>query len=199
MGSVAFGAFILAVIWAIQIVMLYIEKKMRDAGLAKNKFMELLFKYIHCCLACFERLIKFLNKQAFIQVALTGKSFCPAAWAGFLVILHHMVDFSLLSFLGNAFMLIAILVISCGSGALAWLLIRSTSYMDQISSIWFPVVLVVIMGYLIGKIFSSVYMVACYAILQCFYVDLELNKASNKPPRHTPSELKDFIERSKND
>lgn len=121
MGSVAFGAFILAVIWAIQIIMLYIEKKMKDAGVAKNKFMELLFKYIHCCLACFERLIKFLNKQAFIQVALTGKSFCGAAWAAFLVILHHMVDFSLLSFLGNAFMFIAILVISFGSGALALL------------------------------------------------------------------------------
>jgi len=32
MGSIAFGSFILAVVWAIQIVFLYIEKKMKDTG-----------------------------------------------------------------------------------------------------------------------------------------------------------------------
>lgn len=81
---------------------------MKDAGAAKNKIIGYIFACIQCCLQCFERLIKFLNKQAYIQIAITGKSFCPAAWAGFMIVLQHMVDFMLLGFIGNAFMYIAI-------------------------------------------------------------------------------------------
>jgi len=108
-----------------------------------------------------------------------------------------MVDFSLLAFIGNGFVYIGVLLISGGSGFLIWLILRSTEYFEKVSSIWFPIVLVSALGWMVGKVFSSVYMVACYAILQCFYVDCELNKGSNKPPRNTPTELKDFVEQAK--
>jgi len=198
LGSIAFGSFILAVVWAIQLIFLYIEKKMRDSGAAKNRCVEILFKYIHYCLACFERLIQFLNKQAYIQVALTGKSFCASAWAGFCVIMNHLVDFSLLALIGNGFMYLAVILICAGSAACAWCVMTYTDYFDESSSMWFPIVLVAIIGWMIGKLFASVYMVACYAILQCFYVDCEIQKGSNRPPRFTPSELKNFVERAKN-
>ena len=68
MGSVAFGAFILAVVWLIQIVVGYIHQKLRDSGATSNKCIECLMKYAHYCLRCFERCIQFLNKMAFIQV-----------------------------------------------------------------------------------------------------------------------------------
>lgn len=95
-------------------------------------------------------------------------------------------------------MYVGILLTCCGSAALVWLILRSTSYMDQVNSIWFPVILVFLLGWVVGKVFSNVYMVACYGILQCFYVDCELNKGSNKPPRNTPEELKTFVEAAKN-
>jgi hypothetical protein len=50
---------------------------------------------------------------------------------------------------------------------------------------------------MIAKLFTSVYMVSCYAILQSFYTDQELQKGKGGPPRHTPVELMDFIERAK--
>jgi hypothetical protein len=198
LGSIAFGSFILAVVWAIQIVMLYIEKKMRDSGAAKNKCVEILFKYVHYCLACFERLIKFLNKQAFIQVALTGENFCSSAWRGFLVVMNHLVDFSLLALIGNGFMFLAVLLVCIGSTFAAWCAMTYTDLFEEASSLWFPVVFVAIIGWMIGKLFASVYMVACYAILQCFYVDVEIQKGANRPPRFTPTELKNFVERAKN-
>jgi len=96
MGSIAFGSFILAVIWAIQIIMAYIDRKMKNAQ-AANTCIRYMFKCIHCCLACFERFIQFLNKQAYIQVALTNSSFCTSAWKAFVIILSHMIDFTMLS------------------------------------------------------------------------------------------------------
>lgn len=68
MGSIAFGSFILMVVWAIQIFFAVLEYYMKDK-VGKNCCVKLMFKYIHCCLACFERLIQFLNKQGYIQVA----------------------------------------------------------------------------------------------------------------------------------
>jgi hypothetical protein len=68
MGSIAFGSFILAMVWAIQIIFAYIERKMKDSGAGKNPFVRFLLAYVRRCLACFERLVQFLNKQAYFQV-----------------------------------------------------------------------------------------------------------------------------------
>merc|ERR1711976_282151 len=163
MGSIAFGSFILAVIWAIQIIMAYIDRKMKDAQ-AKNKCIELVFKYVHCCLACFEKCIQFLNKQAYIQVALTNKNFCSSAWKAFTVVLSHMVDFSMLALIGNFFMYIAIILISFGTAAICWLVLTQANLFSSLSSIWFPIILCGVEGFVIAKIFTSIYLVACYAI-----------------------------------
>ena len=32
-----------------------------------------------CCLDCFHRFVKFINENAYIQVALTGENFCTSA------------------------------------------------------------------------------------------------------------------------
>jgi len=192
-GSIAFGSFILAVIWGIQIIMAYIDRKMKDAK-ESNKCIKIMFSYVHACLACFERFIQFLNKQAYIQVALTSKSFCPAAINAFTVILNHMVDFSMLALIGNFFMYIATVLIMFGSAAIIWLIMTQTEIFDTISSVWFPIVLTLIQGFVIGKIFTSIYMVACYAILQCFYVLAALNSA--EAAKFAPNELKDFVERA---
>lgn len=195
MGSIAFGSFILASIWAIQIIMAYIDKKMKDAK-AHNCCTKCIFSYIHCCLACFERFIQFLNKQAYIQVALTNKSFCPAAWKAFTVILNHMGDFSMLSLIANFFVVVATVLVMFGSSAIIWVILTHTAWFNVLSSIWFPIIICMIQGWVVGKIFSSIYMVACYAILQCFYVLSALN--SVEAQKYAPSELQDFIERSKN-
>jgi len=68
LGSIALGSFLLAVVWAVRLIMAYIHKKLKDVGATKNKLVECLMNVIHCFLACFERFIRFVNKQAFIYV-----------------------------------------------------------------------------------------------------------------------------------
>lgn len=67
-GSIAVGSFMIAIIWAIRLIMAYIHKKLKDSGATKNKFIDYFMKCVHCCLHCFERFIRFVNKQAFIYV-----------------------------------------------------------------------------------------------------------------------------------
>ena len=44
---------------------------------------------IRCCLACCHRFIKFMNKNAYIQVALTGKNFCDSGMNAMALALKH--------------------------------------------------------------------------------------------------------------
>eukprot|EP01047_Picozoa_sp_COSAG01_P107777 COSAG01_NODE_36759_length_512_cov_38.808717_1_plen_47_part_10 len=37
---------------------------------------------LNCCVACFERLIKYLTETAFIQIAIWGTPFCKSAISG---------------------------------------------------------------------------------------------------------------------
>lgn len=46
-------------------------------------------------------------------------------------------------------------------------------------------------------LFVEVYLVACYAILHCYYVDLKLSEVSGGVPRNAPQELKSFLKRKK--
>ena len=67
MGTIAFGSFILAIVWMIQIIMTYIQKKMKETA-GTNGCVKCMIGYVQYCLHCFERCIQFLNKQAYIQV-----------------------------------------------------------------------------------------------------------------------------------
>jgi len=62
MGSVAFGSLILAIVQVIRIVFNYLANKME--GAKDNPLVKLMICCINCMLACLERFVKFLNKNA---------------------------------------------------------------------------------------------------------------------------------------
>lgn len=73
MGTAAFGSFIIAVIKTIRAVVMYLQKKAKKSN---NKIMQAILCCIQCCLWCVEKCMKFLNKNAYIQTAIFGYSFC---------------------------------------------------------------------------------------------------------------------------
>jgi hypothetical protein len=62
---------------------------------------------------CLDRCVKFLTKNAYIQVAIRNKSFCPGAWTAFLLILKNAGRFAVLTSIGGIFMIIGRLIIVC--------------------------------------------------------------------------------------
>ena len=86
LGSVAFGSFILAVVQFIKWWLYWLEKQ---AEASKNGIMKRIAQTLRCCVTCFEKFIKFLNKNAYIQIALLGKKFCYAAKDAFWLIFRN--------------------------------------------------------------------------------------------------------------
>ena len=70
-GSLAFGSFLLALIWMIRIIFEYWRKKMESLAPGENKCMKCMVCMVRCCLDCLNRCIKFINRNAYIQVIIS--------------------------------------------------------------------------------------------------------------------------------
>ncbi|EGR28329.1 solute carrier family 44 protein member 2, putative [Ichthyophthirius multifiliis] len=112
LGSLAFGSFILAIVQFIRVILAYIEQQMKNLGQKQNKLVVCLVKCLQCYMGCFERFIKFLNEQAYIQIALVGKSFCSAAKDGLSLVWCNADRFSLVYGIGGAFIFVGKIFIS---------------------------------------------------------------------------------------
>lgn len=194
-GSIAFGSLILAIVQLIRIILAYMEAQAKKAGAKESKIAMYALKCLQCYLACFERFIKFLNKNAYIQIALTGKNFCLAAKDGFMLAMGNPLRYSVLYGIAGIFVLFGKVFIASLTALGAFLVVtRWKKYSEEIFSPVIPTLLVLLFAYGVGNAFMTVYGMAAETILACFVLDEELNKKKNAPPRHCPESLKSFLD-----
>jgi hypothetical protein len=127
---------------------------------------------LQCCLKCLERIIEYLNKQAYIQIALRGKSFCMASIDGVTALLSNPTRYGIVSGVGSIMMFITQLMIAAGATVLFYVLITfNTSIRNNVMEPIFLLVVVCLGSYAIGIVFMSVYDVSMDTILACFIAD----------------------------
>jgi hypothetical protein len=84
-GTAAFGALIIAIIQMIRAFIAYLQRKADEMNSSIAKCVLCCFQ---CCFFCLEKCMKFLNKNAYIQTAIFGSSFCTSAKEAFFLILR---------------------------------------------------------------------------------------------------------------
>jgi hypothetical protein len=198
-GSIAFGSLIIAIIQMIRIMLSYAQYQAKKLQGKEGKVIKYALACLQCYVACFERFIRFLNKNAYIQIALTGKNFCVSAKNAFFLIFRNPVRFGVVAGIGAVFIAFGKIFIGAITALGAFLVITKwDKYSEDIYSPFFPTLLVFIGAYGIGAIFMTVYGLAADTILACFVTDEELSKKKNAPPRHCPESLKSFFDKQKN-
>jgi solute carrier family 44 (choline transporter-like protein), member 2/4/5 len=80
LGSLAFGSFLIALITMIRVVFEYLAKKYEAMGNKDNFVYKAVTCCIRCVLYCLDKYVKFITKNAYIQIALHNSNFCTAAW-----------------------------------------------------------------------------------------------------------------------
>ena len=188
LGSIAFGAFLIALVQLIRIIFEYYKSKIEGAS-KKNPVIKVILWCTSYLLMCLERFIKFISKNAYIQIALTGKNFCRAAWNAFILILKNAIRFGTANFIGLIFKYIGILFVA-GTTGLAMFGLTHSSYKGVAVNWITPVAVAAAEGLLIGSMFMSVFSFASDTILQSFLVDEELKR----PAGNRPACLSAFIE-----
>lgn len=142
-------------------------------------------------LDCLERFIKFISKNGYINMAITGKNFCAAAWNAFILILKNALRFGTANSIGFIFNVLGVGFIMSANALVLYSLLHYAKPYKGLANNWIaPVAIGALEGFIIGIMFMSVFSFASDTILQSFLVDEELNR----PDGMRPAILNDFIE-----
>lgn len=125
LGTAAAGSLIIALIQLVRIIFEYMSRKAKAKEM--GPIAEFFVKCVSCCLWCFEKCLKFLNKNAYIEVAIYGYSFCTAAREAFSVILRNIVRLAVLNFISWFVFLIIKLLVAGAAMAAAYVFVRVRS------------------------------------------------------------------------
>merc|ERR1719382_2146136 len=153
-----------------------------------NKVMEIICKIFAYCLWCFEKSVKFLNKNAYIQVALMATNFCVSAKNAFWLIARNAIRFGVLGSLGFIVHFIGKYLIMAATAVLGFLILERMH--SDVSAVPVACVLVYcVIGYVMGVLFMDVFGLAVDATLQCLIATEEMGIDSS----FIPAKLKKFV------
>jgi len=94
-GSLAYGSLLIAIIEFLQKCLEYAEKKNQEGG--GNACVSCLIGTALCCLSCVKSIIEYINKNAYIDIAISGTDdFCTAGKNAITVITANMGTMSIL-------------------------------------------------------------------------------------------------------
>ena len=181
-GSLAFGALIVAIIQFIMLFFEYLKKKVEaTAGKKAGKCLKCLISCVQCCLACVAKVMEFINKHAYIQIALKGDSFCTAAWEGFGLIIRNVGRFSVLTAIGGIFTIVGTIFITVASAVVGYFVITKVEYFSEgVGSVVLPVIAFGVIGFILGRVTMSIFSVSGDALMHSFLLDEEINKGQPK-------------------
>jgi solute carrier family 44 protein 1 (choline transporter-like protein)/choline transporter-like protein 2/4/5 len=183
MGSLAFGSLLIAMVQFVRYTLMYLEKQ---SAAAKNRVIVLAFKVIQCCLWCFEKCLKFSNKNAYIQIALVGKNFCTSAKAAFFLIFRNMARFGAVAMLGTIINYVGILFITAGSSVLGYFILKALH--PDVTPV-LPIAVYVVTAYIVSKLYMNVFSLAVDTMLQCFIATEEMGGDTGFVPEQLQSLL----------
>lgn len=197
LGSLAFGSFILAIVEFFYWLFEFIQKKVYKDASESNFAVKCMCGCVSCLVWCFKKCIEFLGKHAYIQIAMTGDSFCTASKASFKLILENAARFSVSGGLGVVFSFLGKISVTVLSSYIGYLIITKWGYIsDELSNPVPPTVVFIIVSYVVASIFISVYDMACDSIIHAYLIDEERETGNHN---YAPEALKSFFESNRKD
>uniref|UniRef100_A0A2K5JPN2 Choline transporter-like protein n=1 Tax=Colobus angolensis palliatus TaxID=336983 RepID=A0A2K5JPN2_COLAP len=197
-GSLAFGALILAIVQIIRVILEYLDQRLKAV---ENKFAKCLMTCLKCCFWCLEKFIKFLNRNAYIMIAIYGTNFCTSARNAFFLLMRNIIRVAVLDKVTDFLFLLGKLLIVGSVGILAFFFFTHRIRIVQdtappLNYYWVPILTVIVGSYLIAHGFFSVYGMCVDTLFLCFLEDLERNDGSAERPYFMSSTLKKLLNKT---
>ncbi|XP_078121095.1 choline transporter-like protein 5-A isoform X2 [Sander vitreus] len=169
-GSLAFGALILSVAQLVRIILEYLENKLKGVDNSLSRFI---MHCLKCCFWCLEKVIRYMNRNAYIMVAIYGKNFCSSAREAFFLLMRNVVRVAVLDRVTDFLLFLGKVLIAGGVGVVAFFLFTRKIPVIQeeepnLNYYWVPLLTVVMGAYLIAHGFFSVYAICVDTLFLCF-------------------------------
>lgn len=190
-GSLAFGSLIIAIVQLIRAGLEYLDHKLNGGPPGQqSQIAKYLVKCLKCCFWCLEKFLKFLNKNAYIMIAIHGKNFCVSAKDAFFLLMRNIVRVVVLDKVTDFILFLGQLTITAGLavGSFYWF-----ERQDNLNYYLAPVIIITVGAYVISSAFFSVYSMAIDTIFLSFLEDSERNDGSPEKPYYMSKSLKKIL------
>lgn len=184
-GSIAFGALIIALLRTIQAVLAYAEKKNKEGP--DNACVGCLLRIALCCVGCCKEIMEHINRNAYVDIALTSHTFCEAAHNALAMVAHLGGAMGILNGATMVFTIFGTAAITLGTGGLSFLIVSNFSYADETSDDYIdnPTAVLIaacLIGFVVALCFMDVFDMASDALLYCYGNDMVQNTGGHTAP-----------------
>lgn len=168
LGSVFFGSFVIAVVQSIRMALYYVEKQFNRV---ENKVVKMLFKILACYMWCLEKCMKFISRNAYIMVAMRGRSFCKGCRESFGLIFANMARIAVVNGISMLILTLCKLTIAIGCTVAFFMALEPVKDILGLHSTAAPTVVTLMLSLFVANSFMNVYAMGIDTILLCVCVD----------------------------
>ena len=179
-GSAIFGALIVAIINMMRATLQYIGSQTREMQ-EESRMLKVAFCVCTCALWCFEKVVKYFTRNAYIFVAITGENFVQSAWNAFKTVLHNPVRIAIVQPIAFLVLLLGKAGITAGTTFFCyWYLTTAPEYQvggeSEISDTTVPCVCCGLMAFIVANAFMNSFGVTTDTLLLSFCFDEQLEE-----------------------
>ncbi|OHS99394.1 hypothetical protein TRFO_34168 [Tritrichomonas foetus] len=179
-GTITASALIMTPLYLFIIFMEYLDAKSRQSPSKIGCFVRFLIKCMKCCLWCFEKIMKFLNKALLTVAQIYNRSWIKSASITMDIVLGDVIMTLLVTGVSTFILFLSKLVVASVTTLLFFFYLKYTA---QDANGWIvPAVAVFVLSILISSFLINMYDSVIEIILICYQADRDLtNQGANRP------------------
>ncbi|XP_031406693.1 choline transporter protein 1 [Punica granatum] len=188
LGSIVLGSLVVSFVESVRFILESARRKLKVSSSTPDGFFgKLVFHSSRFFLTCIECTIKSVSRNAYIMIAITGKSFCGASAIATELIFNNILRIGKVNVIGDVILSLGKLCISLSSALFAFLMLDAHKYKSshhKISSPLLPVLACWGLGYVVATLFFAVVEMSIDTIILSFCQDSEEHQgnAQYAPP-----------------
>ncbi|XP_073274063.1 choline transporter protein 1 [Primulina huaijiensis] len=188
LGSIALGSLILSFFESVRFILEAFRRRLKLVNSTPTSWIgKVVFHSSQCCLRCIGWIIKSVNRNAYIMIAITGKGFFKASEIATGLIMSNILRIGKVHVIGDVILFLGKLCVSLMSALFAFLMLDMHEYKsahNKISSPLFPVLVCWGLGYIVATLFFGVVEMSIDTIILSFCQDSDEHQgtAQYAPP-----------------
>ncbi|XP_066901470.1 choline transporter-like protein 1 [Halyomorpha halys] len=175
LGSVAFGSLLIALVQFVRAILSAIYNQTKDA---QGDIGQAVYKACHCCLYCFEKVLTYLTRNAYIEIAIYGNNFCWSGEQAVKILTNNALRVFAINSVGDFVLFLSKVLVVSFTVLVGFLIFERV---EGIQHMWVLLSLLAVFAYLISHCFITVYEMVIDTIFICFCEDCEINDGVEKP------------------
>lgn len=194
-GSLAYGSLLIAIVTMVKFLFEYFAKKQEKLGQA-NPAAKAALCCVRGCIWCLDACVKFISENSYVQIAISGCTFCEGAQKAFFMLARNPGTMMAMNVAGWLMTAIGKATIMGLSVYIAMALADANvgTGGESIQQPFVPAFVVLLVSWAVAAFFISLFDFACLTILQCFLISKEL-----KGKLFTPKALQALIDKEEKD